>query len=259
MNKTFSKKPNACGAARGGACDVPAQAGLQRHALERCEVPQRGRELALPLRGAGIFLLQVTPELEFYPDVAQYPNLRMGDIETGIDPAGSSGSSRAGAPTRNRNAPDASSVRLRRLCLDWARKDSSQQRLVQPRGVFLRRGLFKTARSSSSTSKDAAVHEAHAGTTSTFRYGNGVRNEREDNDVQTIQRKVRMPVPVSALTEPKIEVVKMPGHTVLYDVNSMAAVEVDDRRLKNRAGNEASTRAAQLRQEAAVPVFPSAE
>ena len=29
-------------------------------------------------------------------------------------------------------------------------------------------------------------------------------------------------------TEPKIEVVKMPGHTVLYDVNSMAAVEVDD-------------------------------
>ena len=29
-------------------------------------------------------------------------------------------------------------------------------------------------------------------------------------------------------TEPKIEVVKTPGHTVLYDVNSMAAVEVDD-------------------------------
>ena len=29
-------------------------------------------------------------------------------------------------------------------------------------------------------------------------------------------------------TEPKIEVVPLPGHTVLYDVNSMAAVEVDE-------------------------------
>ena len=29
-------------------------------------------------------------------------------------------------------------------------------------------------------------------------------------------------------TEPRIEVVKLPGHTVLYDVNSMAAVEVKD-------------------------------
>ena len=29
--------------------------------------------------------------------------------------------------------------------------------------------------------------------------------------------------------EPKVEVVRLPGHTVVYDVNSMAAVEVDDR------------------------------
>ena len=32
--------------------------------------------------------------------------------------------------------------------------------------------------------------------------------------------------------EPRVEVVKLPGHTVLYDVNSMAAVEVDDKRIE---------------------------
>ena len=33
----------------------------------------------------------------------------------------------------------------------------------------------------------------------------------------------------TAPAEPKVEIVKLPGHTVAYDVNSMAAVEVDDR------------------------------
>lgn len=41
-------------------------------------------------------------------------------------------------------------------------------------------------------------------------------------------------------TEPRIEVVRLPGHTVLYDVNSMAAVEVDDRMAEDiTAGKEA--------------------
>lgn len=37
------------------------------------------------------------------------------------------------------------------------------------------------------------------------------------------------------LTDPKVEVVKLPGHTVLYDVNSMAAVEMDEDRAERFA------------------------
>ena len=40
---------------------------------------------------------------------------------------------------------------------------------------------------------------------------------------------------------PRTEVVKLPGHTVLYDVHSMAAVEVTTRELNSRAGCKAST------------------
>jgi sulfatase maturation enzyme AslB (radical SAM superfamily) len=36
----------------------------------------------------------------------------------------------------------------------------------------------------------------------------------------------------SSPAEPRVDVVKLPGHTVLYDVNSMAAVEVDDKRIE---------------------------
>jgi uncharacterized protein len=40
-------------------------------------------------------------------------------------------------------------------------------------------------------------------------------------------------------TEPKVEVVKLPGHTVLYDTNSMAAVEVDEQTAQDVAAGKA--------------------
>ena len=87
---------------------------------------------------AGIFSLQVTPEMEFYPCMfTQYPDLRMGDIERGIDPAGFSVSSRAGAPARNRNAPAARSCPSAAAAAWTGRARISQQRLLQPHGVSL--------------------------------------------------------------------------------------------------------------------------
>jgi hypothetical protein len=38
--------------------------------------------------------------------------------------------------------------------------------------------------------------------------------------------------------DPKVEVVKLPGHTVLYDANSMAAVEVDDQAAEDVAAGK---------------------
>ena len=62
----------------------------------------------------------------------------------------------------------------------------------------------------------------------------------------------------SSPAEPRVDVVKLPGHTVLYDVNSMAAVEVDDKRIEEpRLGAKPPRERTQLRGEAAVPLLPS--
>ena len=43
----------------------------------------------------------------------------------------------------------------------------------------------------------------------------------------------------TAPAEPRVEVVRLPGHTILYDVNSMVAVEVDERLADEFAGDGA--------------------
>ena len=64
----------------------------------------------------------------------------------------------------------------------------------------------------------------------------------------------------SSPAEPKVEVVKLPGHTVLYDVNSMAAVEVDDKtalKMPPAGCERLHAERTQLRGEAAVPLLRS--
>ena len=98
--------------------------------------------------GAGIFSLQVTPKMEFYPCMfTQYPDLRMGDMETGIDPAWFQRFEqrrRAGAE------PECAGCEIVSVCggccLDWARKDSRGNGYFSPTECFYRRGLVKAAK-----------------------------------------------------------------------------------------------------------------
>ena len=98
--------------------------------------------------GAGIFSLQVTPELEFYPCMfTQYPDLRMGDMETGIDPAWF----QRFEPRRRAGAePECAGCEIVSVCggccLDWARKDSRGNGWFSPTECFYRRGLVKAAK-----------------------------------------------------------------------------------------------------------------
>ena len=98
--------------------------------------------------GAGIFSLQVTPEMEFYPCMfSQYPDLRMGDIETGIDPAWLE----RFEPRRRAGAePECAGCDIVSVCggccLDWARKDRRGNGFFSPTECAYRRGLVKAAK-----------------------------------------------------------------------------------------------------------------
>jgi radical SAM protein with 4Fe4S-binding SPASM domain len=98
--------------------------------------------------GAGIFSLQVTPEMEFYPCMfSQYPDLRMGDIETGIDPAWLE----RFEPRRRAGAePECAGCEIVSVCggccLDWARKDPLGNGFFSPTECAYRRGLVKAAK-----------------------------------------------------------------------------------------------------------------
>ena len=98
---------------------------------------------------AGISSLQVTPEMEFYPCMfAQYPDLRMGDIEHGLDLAWHR---RFEARRRAGARPECASCEFLGACggscLDWARKDPTGDGFFSPTECFYRRGLFRVAAS----------------------------------------------------------------------------------------------------------------
>jgi len=96
---------------------------------------------------AGISSLQVTPEMEFYPCMfTQYPDLRMGDVERGLDLAWHR---RFEARRRAGARPECASCELLGACggscLDWARKDPTGDGFFSPTECFYRRGLFRVA------------------------------------------------------------------------------------------------------------------
>ena len=94
---------------------------------------------------AGISSLQVTPEMEFYPCMfLQHPDLRMGDIERGLDffwHGRFEALRRAGA--RHECTSCEFLGACGGSCLDWARKDPTGDGFFSPVECFYRRGLFK--------------------------------------------------------------------------------------------------------------------
>ena len=96
---------------------------------------------------AGIFLLQVTPEMEFYPCIfTQHPDLRIGDVERGLDPAWYrrfEAGRRAGA--RQECASCEFLGACGGPCLDWARKDPASDGFFSHAECSYRRGLFRIA------------------------------------------------------------------------------------------------------------------
>jgi radical SAM protein with 4Fe4S-binding SPASM domain len=98
---------------------------------------------------AGIETLQVTPDMEFYPCMfTQYPDLRMGDIESGIDAAWL----QRFEPRRHAGAePECAGCELASVCggccLDWAHKDPLGNGYFSPTECAYRRGLVKAVKS----------------------------------------------------------------------------------------------------------------
>jgi len=98
---------------------------------------------------AGIETLQVTPDMEFYPCMfTQYPDLRMGDIESGIDSAWL----QRFEPRRHAGAePECAGCELASVCggccLDWAHKDLLGNGYFSPTECAYRRGLVKAVKS----------------------------------------------------------------------------------------------------------------
>ncbi len=93
---------------------------------------------------AGIFSLQVTPDLEFYPCMfTQYPDLCMGDIECGLDP---DWHCRFRARQRAGATEECASCEFLGACggscLDWARKDPSSDGFFSLAECAYRRGMF---------------------------------------------------------------------------------------------------------------------
>lgn len=97
---------------------------------------------------AGIETLQVTPDMEFYPCMfSQYPDLRMGDIESGIDPAWLE----RFEPRRRAGAePECAGCELASTCggccLDWAHKDPLGNGYFSPTECAYRKGLVKAVK-----------------------------------------------------------------------------------------------------------------
>ena len=96
---------------------------------------------------AGISSLQVTPEMEFFPCMfVQHDDLRMGDIERGLDLDWHRRfEERQRAGTRQECAACECVTVCGGPCLDWARKDPTGDGFFSPAECVYRRGLFQVA------------------------------------------------------------------------------------------------------------------
>ena len=97
---------------------------------------------------AGIFSLQVTPEMEFYPCLftTAHPDLRMGDIERGIDADWHRRfEARRRADARRECASCEFLGPCAGGCLDWARKDPASDGFFSHAECLYRRGVFRNA------------------------------------------------------------------------------------------------------------------
>jgi len=96
---------------------------------------------------AGISSLQVTPEMEFFPCMfVQHGDLRMGDIEHGLDMEWHRRfEERRRADARQECAKCEWGDVCGGPCLDWARKDPTGDGFLSETECVYRRGLFKAA------------------------------------------------------------------------------------------------------------------